>query len=579
MVSDTAGLIWGRRIVKTDSLETIEDQLITLSGSDIVSTLCPLANVSGADGLMAQDCNDLFGIASEDLLKVKLGEPYLTPNVEPVLFDADVSTDNIARLLHSLAFLKAADQYFKDMDQDQYLGQPLPVHPIVKRNMERIFTAAARSSWTFPELLEQIQATHGYREYEGGLTYDQKRLEPLVEEGFRPAVLLLHQLTKNFHSRVAGKRHAEASFAPSLGPVSDGFTSYLISQIEERKKTGDQSCNSILLYVHGYNGKLNDTIKDVAYISIDSDFCGVPVLFSWPSQGKGFEIGKCLTNNWPTLGELPRYWNQKDIDRTSDEKCHSLAERGVQRCGSVYQEDRMEAHGAIDAFERVVTALYDPRLSQTKVHIITHSLGADMVTEWIERYRGSPIRSNGSGPARAASLSLIAPDASADQFAGLNEKLVNTAVEVNIFGSELDTALAGSSCLNKLDHEDQIAIDPAHAGKSDNADRLGLLSEKTLNLPAPIRTFDISGILYRGGSNHSFHRSNKRFASEMRSVLAGRPPEVQHSDIGDKREVSEQYPSHTPLLDTSVLEDVILPEDLETFWVSKLKISHRSSTN
>ena len=65
----------------------------------------------------------------------------------------------------------------------------------------------------------------------------------------------------------------------------DAFFSQIKSILKQGKGRSPQA-EDILVFIHGYNVKFEEAARRTAQISYDLEFGGVPVFFSWPSDGK-----------------------------------------------------------------------------------------------------------------------------------------------------------------------------------------------------------------------------------------------------------------------------------------------------
>ena len=77
----------------------------------------------------------------------------------------------------------------------------------------------------------------------------------------------------------------ETEFAvidPELFPSDEDFLSSVNAELK-RRAAADRD---ILVFVHGYNTTLSDAVLRIGQFVHDTDFSGVPLLFSWASAGK-----------------------------------------------------------------------------------------------------------------------------------------------------------------------------------------------------------------------------------------------------------------------------------------------------
>lgn len=71
-----------------------------------------------------------------------------------------------------------------------------------------------------------------------------------------------------------------------------------------RSRIASSAAKKVLIFVHGYNVTFEDAARRTAQITADLDFKGVPIFFSWPSQGE--------TAKYPT-DETNIEWSEPDL--------------------------------------------------------------------------------------------------------------------------------------------------------------------------------------------------------------------------------------------------------------------------
>jgi len=82
--------------------------------------------------------------------------------------------------------------------------------------------------------------------------------------------------------------------------------------------------NEALLFIHGFNVPFDDAIRRTAQIAFDLDFAGVPLVYSWPSQGslKAYTIDEANAE-W-SIPHLSRFL--LDLQESTEiEKIHVIA--------------------------------------------------------------------------------------------------------------------------------------------------------------------------------------------------------------------------------------------------------------
>lgn len=71
-----------------------------------------------------------------------------------------------------------------------------------------------------------------------------------------------------------------------INPTVYGGEQDFISELNRELAKRPQGQRDVLLFVHGYNTTTSDALLRIAQFAHDSDFEGIPVLFSWASAGK-----------------------------------------------------------------------------------------------------------------------------------------------------------------------------------------------------------------------------------------------------------------------------------------------------
>jgi len=147
----------------------------------------------------------------------------------------------------------------------------------------------------------------------------------------------------------------------------------------------------VLVFVHGYNNRFEDSVYRFAQIVHDSETDALPVLFTWPSRGRLLQYG--------------------------------------------YDHD--SASFSRDALEGVLQALArDPSVGE--ISILAHSMG-NWIT--IEALRQMAIRDRGL-PTKIANVMLAAPDVDFDVFRRQAAEIGPAASRFYVFVARDDTALA-----------------------------------------------------------------------------------------------------------------------------------------
>ncbi len=160
------------------------------------------------------------------------------------------------------------------------------------------------------------------------------------------------------------------------------------------KKTGS---NEAFVFVHGFNVTFADAARRTAQMAYDMNFDGLPILFSWPSQGS-----------------LLAYMSDGAVVQLSGRYLSDFLEDVVQRTGA------------------------------KRVHLIAHSMGNRALTEALELYA---LRHAGERPAFDQVL-FTAPDIDAGLFAKMMETISPAAERLTLYTSKNDFALKVSNSVN-----------------------------------------------------------------------------------------------------------------------------------
>lgn len=556
---------WGSRSVSFNHLGTLEAQMAIELKDDLLSVVCAPADPG---------CVDLFMRSSSELQSATFDSFELGAEVQHVWLDTPVSSSSMARIFHGLSFLKAADSSYRQRESE---ALPRISRDAVDQNLNRIFAGKSRRSAANADLLAQIQDTTFYTNHQGHLARAATTGPAIVNEGYLPATLLLHQLTANFQARVAERRLQQTDISTVPQVLPGDMTQHIRSLLKRHRQRPNENCNAILVYIHGYNSTFADSIRDTAYTAQDSSFCGVAISFSWPSRGTLGNLQDCTKpaarGTWENLmAALPK---QSSRNVEEDRTC-SFIEKGALQCADAYVSDRTSSELSIAAFRRLLEILDAARLPDTDLHVVAHSMGGHLIATWAEMRLAAKAEGFDTSEADLSSLTLIAPDVWTEQFGRLAPQLNDISRGVTIFGTHLDGALEFSRCLHKTEYKislQQVAKGRLSMASDDRSDRLGILSKATLGLTDDIEILDVSAVLYLGQSNHSHHRSNKRIASELNRIFVAGDRALQPGNQEWPNRSSERYEGRTLLLDTSLLQDLVLPDHMEDFWARKLSTS------
>ncbi len=76
----------------------------------------------------------------------------------------------------------------------------------------------------------------------------------------------------------------QMNFMTTEGDIFE--TPEFLNRIRARARAGGHEANSVLVFIHGYNNRYQESVYRFAQIVHDSGYQGTAVLFAWPSRGK-----------------------------------------------------------------------------------------------------------------------------------------------------------------------------------------------------------------------------------------------------------------------------------------------------
>ena len=103
---------------------------------------------------------------------------------------------------------------------------------------------------------------------------------------------------------------------PMVFPNRSGF----VSQIDRELATRPASERKVLLFVHGYNNTTSDAVLRLTQFVQDTDYSGVPVLFTWASAASApryvYDLNSALVARAkiPEMGSILQQTNARDVD-------------------------------------------------------------------------------------------------------------------------------------------------------------------------------------------------------------------------------------------------------------------------
>jgi esterase/lipase superfamily enzyme len=169
----------------------------------------------------------------------------------------------------------------------------------------------------------------------------------------------------------------------------------------------DVGRREVLVFIHGYNVTFEDAARRTAQLAYDLVFEGVPVLYSWPSEGSPTSYLVDANNvNW--------------------------AQRHFRDFLRLVRKDL----GA-------------------DVHIIAHSMGTRLLANAIEHVTTAASAAYG----RLRQIVFAAPDIDADTFRQQSDAFSNKAERITLYASSGDLALAASQQFQRYARAGQSGLD------------------------------------------------------------------------------------------------------------------------
>ncbi len=161
----------------------------------------------------------------------------------------------------------------------------------------------------------------------------------------------------------------------------------------------EQLQDGIVVFIHGYNMTFTNALLRTAQLAYDSGFKGVPIAFSWPSDGKFL----------------------------------------------AYNHDREDATWSIQYIEDFLRSLRR-KMPERKIHLIAHSMGSQGLLGALHH-----LALKNEAKTRFDSVILAAPDFDAGYFQQqIGPRIRHLANRWAIYASDKDAALDFSSTLNAM---------------------------------------------------------------------------------------------------------------------------------
>ena len=175
-----------------------------------------------------------------------------------------------------------------------------------------------------------------------------------------------------------------------------------------KTRLGQLPINEILIFVHGYNVSFEDAARRTAQVTYDLQFQGLPVLYSWPSEGAGAKY---------TIDEGNARWTQPHFK--------AFLERVLLECGA------------------------------DTVHVIAHSMGSRVLAETIGSVNPGLLP---AGASKLREIVFAAPDFDAQTFAELAETFAGRGERFTLYAASSDLPLGLSKLIHKYGRAGQSPV-------------------------------------------------------------------------------------------------------------------------
>jgi esterase/lipase superfamily enzyme/acyl carrier protein len=186
----------------------------------------------------------------------------------------------------------------------------------------------------------------------------------------------------------------------SITPLSaESFFSTINAKVDPGSEKSRLGRGDLVIYIHGYNTTFENAAKRTAQIAFDYGFQGVPLMFSWPSDGKLIS----------------------------------------------YPSDREDMTWSVTHIEQFFNDVLT-RARAKRVHLIAHSMGNQGL---IDALNTMALRRGGNGPPLFENIILSAPDFDAELFQQqIAPNTITLAKRWTLYTSKKDGVLNISTSFN-----------------------------------------------------------------------------------------------------------------------------------
>lgn len=215
---------------------------------------------------------------------------------------------------------------------------------------------------------------------------------------------------------VNDQRKGPLDIRPIVKPKQpEDFFSRLRDRIAESKQ------KETLVFVHGYNMTFEEASRRTARLTYDLGLNGVPILYSWPSQGKlaGYLVDE--TNIEWTVPHLKEFLTQLAA-RSGAQKIHLVAHSmGTRALVSAMRQMAQASQGTALRFNEIVLLAPDidadiflhlvPEVQQVGERVTLYASSKDKALAWSKTMHGYP-RAGDTSPSMVVALGVDTIDAS-----------------------------------------------------------------------------------------------------------------------------------------------------------------------
>lgn len=227
------------------------------------------------------------------------------------------------------------------LPQDEEEAEILSVFPWPTEDDSLLFDVPRQKQWTTVEVL---YATNRNWLGDDFSTYGVNR-SPL---SFGFAEVTIPHLHKIGHLEAPSLRRLDFGSKPAKHVTVHRSARELHNEFFTRlagKVTASET-REVLIFIHGYNVTFQDALRRTAQIAFDLRFPGVPVLYSWPSAGRGTAYIKDETNIHWTVSDLRDFL--VEVLNVAGAKAihllaHSMGNRALANVLEMWRNDREAA--------------------------------------------------------------------------------------------------------------------------------------------------------------------------------------------------------------------------------------------